>query len=80
MSRISEAIERSIETGESVSVVGDDGSVWYLSIPKPERDIAGELRASLVALIELVKRTGGYMSPEDQRTLWEAECAAKVRL
>lgn len=42
---------------------------------KPEP--ADDLQSALKALVDVVDRIGGYMSPEDQRVLWRARVMAR---
>jgi hypothetical protein len=43
----------------------------------PALDRADELQDALQALVDVVDRIGGYMTPEDQRVLWRARRLAR---
>jgi hypothetical protein len=46
-------------------------------VEPPGPDRADELQDALQALVDVVDRIGGYMTPEDQRVLWRARSLSR---
>jgi hypothetical protein len=51
--------------------------VVVAAIGPPGQDHADDLQDALQALVDVVDRIGGYMTPEDQRVLWRARMLSR---
>jgi hypothetical protein len=49
----------------------------FVDPTRPRPLTADDLQDALQALVDVVDRIGGYMTPEDQRVLWRARVMAR---
>jgi hypothetical protein len=56
-------------------MANDAGARAAIEPPAPAR--ADDLQDALQALVDVMDRIGGYMTPEDQRVLWRARVMAR---